>query len=101
MTIDAGVVDLILLLVALEVLALLGWRVLRGGGIAPADFVFNLLAGAGLLLALRAALAGAGPAWIGTALALALFMHAADLWRRWQWSRDARAARAGKPGVPG
>lgn len=88
MTIDAGVVDLILLLVALEALALLGWRKLRGGGIAPADLLFNLLAGAALLLALRAALAGAGSAWIGAALALALVMHAEDLRRRWQSSRD-------------
>ena len=92
MTIDAGVVDLILLLVALEVLALLAWRRFSGGGIAPADFLFNLLAGAALMLALRAALAGAGSASIGAALALALVMHAADLWRRWQSSRDLRAA---------
>jgi hypothetical protein len=93
-TIDAGVVDFILLLVALEVLALFGWRWLRGGGIAPADFLFNLLAGAALMLALRAALTGAGSAWIGAALALALVMHAADLWRRWQSSRAAGSAGA-------
>jgi hypothetical protein len=83
-SIDAGVVDLILALVFLEALGLLGWRVLRGGGLAPADILFNLMAGAALLLALRAALAGAGPAWIGAALSLALVMHAADLWRRWR-----------------
>ncbi|MCU0976081.1 MAG: hypothetical protein MUC71_07180 [Steroidobacteraceae bacterium] len=91
MTIDAGVVDLILLLVGLEVLALLAWRALRGGGLAPPDFLFNLLAGAALMLALRAALSGAGSAWIGAALALALVMHAADLWRRWQSSADTRS----------
>ena len=92
MTIDAGVVDLILLLVVLEALLLLGWRALRASGLAPPDFLFSLLAGAALLLALRAALAGAGSAWIGAALALALVMHAADLWRRWQSSRETRSS---------
>lgn len=94
MTIDAGVVDLILLLVALEAVALLAWRGFRGGGLAPADFLFNLLAGAALMLALRAALAGAGQAWIGAALALAFVLHAADLWRRWRSSRAGCGAGA-------
>lgn len=84
MSVDAGLVDLILLLVAAEALALLGWRALRGGGIPPADFLFNLAAGAALMAALRGALAGSGSAWIGVALSLALAMHAADLWRRWR-----------------
>jgi hypothetical protein len=93
-TIDAGVVDLILLLVGLEAAALLGWSALRAGGLAPQDYLFNLAAGAALMLALRAALAGAGAGWIGAALSAALVMHAADLWRRVRTPlRNARAAR--------
>lgn len=83
MTVDAGLVDLILLLVLLEAAALLGWHAIRGGGIAAPDLLFNLLAGAALLLALRGALAGAGDGWMAGALSLALVMHGADLWRRW------------------
>lgn len=81
MSVDAGVVDLILLLVALEACALLAWSALRRGP-APADFAFNLAAGAALMVALRVALAGAEPRWIGAALAVALVAHVADLWRR-------------------
>lgn len=94
MTIDAGVVDFILLLVAIEAAALLGWSSLRAGGPAPPDYLFNLAAGAALMLALRGALAGAGDGWIGAALSVALVMHAADLWRRVRSSRrDAGAVR--------
>lgn len=94
MTIDAGVVDLILLLVALEAAVLLGWSALHDAGLAPPDYLFNLAAGAALMLALRASLAGAGAGWIGAALSAALVLHAADLWRRVRSSRrDARAMR--------
>ncbi len=81
MTVDAGLVDLLLLVVALEAAALLAWSGLRGG-FSPADFAFNLGAGAALMIALRMALGGSGDGWIGGALALALVLHLADLARR-------------------
>ena len=52
------IVDLILLLLVVEVAALHAYRRSTGGGIAVVDIVMNNLAGAGLLLALRAALTG-------------------------------------------
>jgi hypothetical protein len=77
------IVDLILALVALEAVGLIGlWR-LRRRGLAPADLLANLLAGVGLLLALRAALVGAWWGWIALCLAMALAAHLADLRRRW------------------
>jgi hypothetical protein len=78
------VADLILALVGLEALSLLAYRRRTGRGVAPADLVFNLLAGACLLLALRGALVGAGWGWIALCLGAALFAHLADLRRRWR-----------------
>jgi hypothetical protein len=77
-------IDLILLLVLAEGLALFAYRWKTGRGIAGADLIANLLAGACLMLALRAALAGAGWIWIALCMSAALLAHLADLWRRWQ-----------------
>lgn len=75
-------IDFILVLVVLEAAAL--WLYARAGrrALAFADVVWNLLAGACLLLALRAALAEAGWPWLAAFLTLALIAHVADLRRR-------------------
>jgi hypothetical protein len=44
--------------------------------------VFSLGAGAGLVLAFRGALVGAGLGWIGAALLLSFALHIADQLRR-------------------
>jgi hypothetical protein len=76
-------VDLILAILALEVAGLILYRHLCRRGPAPADLMATVLAGACLLFALRAALVGAPPAWIGVWLTGALFAHLVDLRRRW------------------
>jgi hypothetical protein len=58
------VVDLILGLTLLEGLALALLHRRTGRGVAPADLVPNLLAGACLLLAVRGALTGAWWGWV-------------------------------------
>ena len=73
------VVDVILALVVLEGAALIVLRRIRGHGPRLADLVPNLLSGAFMLLALRAALAGAWWGWIGMCLTAALLAHLADL----------------------
>jgi hypothetical protein len=78
------VVDLALGLMLIEAVALLALRRSRGGGLAPAELLTFLLAGAGLLLALRAALVGAAWEWIALPLILALLAHLADLALRWR-----------------
>ncbi len=75
-------IDLILALVALEVLLL---HLLRSRGAPPlAALLPNLLAGASLLLALRLALGQASWLWLALALATSLLAHLLDLRQRWQ-----------------
>ena len=62
---------------------LVEWLVLtRGRGWRGLDAALRLLPGALMLLALRAALTGAGWPWIALALAASFPVHLADLARR-------------------
>ena len=78
------VVDLILVLVALEALALLGWRLARRRGPSVAMLLANLASGAALMLAVRAALTGAH--WIAVAafLLAALAAHVTEMCLRFR-----------------
>jgi hypothetical protein len=78
------IADLILIVVALEGLGLLVLWILRARGVPPGGLVANLMAGAALLLALRASLSGAGALWIAGWLALAGLAHLVDLRLRWR-----------------
>ena len=69
-------VDLVLVLVALELLAVL---LVRPARFPWREWLPTLAAGAFLVLALRAAVHGAGVAWIGVALAAAGGAHLTDL----------------------
>lgn len=81
---NGRIVDLILALVAVEIVALMAYRRMTHRGIPALDIVFNLLAGVCLLLALRGALAQSGSLWIAVWLSAALVAHLADLARRWR-----------------
>jgi hypothetical protein len=91
--VDPRFIDVILALVALEAVALLGLRALRGSGPAPLGFMCTLLAGAFLLIALRQALAGAAAPLIAGCLLLSLIAHLADLALRWT-TAPARGAQS-------
>jgi hypothetical protein len=78
-------VDLILVLTAVEAAGLLLYWRSRGSGIAPLDLLPNLFAGAFLLLALRLALGGAGWELCCGSLAAAGLAHVVDLARRWRF----------------
>ncbi len=71
------IVDGILALTVLEGCFLVLWR-------RRTDLLITLLAGLGLLAALRLALAGAAWPWLALALLAALAAHVADLARRWR-----------------
>jgi hypothetical protein len=76
-------VDAVIAFTLLEGLALLAWHRSSGRGPAPAAWLPNLAAGLCLMLALRAAIAGAAWPWIVAAVAGAGVAHALDLRRRW------------------
>ena len=78
------VVDLILIVVAAEIVGLTVYWHMTGRGIAPAQALPNLLAGALLLLALRLALSGHPWPWYLACLALAGLANVADLRQRWR-----------------
>lgn len=77
------IIDLILAMTALEAIALALWHRQTGRGIAPRDYLANLISGACILVALRLALVAAWWGWIGLSLAAALAAHAVELRRRW------------------
>ena len=77
-------VDLILAIVAVEVVAITAYWHATHRGIAPASLLPNLLAGALLLAALRLALSGYSWPWYTACLALAGLANVADLRQRWR-----------------
>jgi len=80
---DGSVPALIAALVTLEGVALsFLWRT-RGIGIAPRALIGNLLSGACLMLAVRAALIDAPWMHVAAWLLLSLVAHLADLALRW------------------
>ena len=81
------VVDLILALMIFEAVVLAALARAFPGRIRLAGLLFNLAAGACLLLALRAVLSDAGWLVAGALLALALVAHLADLNQRLRVSR--------------
>jgi hypothetical protein len=77
------VADVILVVMLAEALLLFVYRRLTGRGPATADLVAMLLAGACLVLALRAVLTGAHWPVVVMFLGAALLAHLMDLYRRW------------------
>jgi hypothetical protein len=81
---STSLVDLVLAVVVVETIALvLLWR-WRQRGIAPAQLLPNVAAGAFLLLALRCALSGTSWIWLAACLAAAGLANVADLRQRWR-----------------
>jgi hypothetical protein len=75
-------IDLVLLVVGLELLALVVRHQRGGKGLAPLDLLGQLLAGALLLLAVRCALTGADYRWTAVFLTASFPAHLYDLARR-------------------
>ena len=77
------IVDLILMLTLVEAAVLVLHHHSTGRGVAPGEFLGNLVSGVFLLLALRAGLVGAWWGWISLCLLAALAAHLNDLRARW------------------
>lgn len=76
------VADLVLLVLLLEAAALALWHHRTGRGLAPAAILGLAMPGVALVLALRAALVGAGWGWVAAALSAAFAAHLLDVWLR-------------------
>jgi hypothetical protein len=77
------VANLILVVMAIEALTLTMLAKKSGRGMRPSRIIVSLSAGAALVLALRAALTGAGWHWMALALIAAFAVHLVDLYWRW------------------
>lgn len=85
--VSGRLIDLILVLMLAEAALLHVHRRRTGRGLATRDIAVNLVAGASLMLAVRAALVDAAPGWIALFLGISLLAHLADLAIRWQADR--------------
>jgi len=83
------IVDLMLVFVVIEILALLVIRRFTGAGIAAVPLLANAGAGLSLMLALRADLVDSGWQWVAFFLVVALVFHVLDLVLRWQRPRSS------------
>ncbi len=98
---NGRIVDVILGLVALEAVALLGWRRLRGHGPSPVGLLANLASGAALMLAVRAALVGAGWTVVAACLLGALTAHLTEMCLRFRDDRTGALGRTASSGTIG
>ena len=78
------VVDLVLAIVVVETLCLVALRLRTGNGLPVAALAVNLLSGAALMLALRAALVQADWVWVAAPLCASFVVHLGDLALRWE-----------------
>lgn len=95
------IIDGILVLVALEAVALLVWRARTGRGPAPVPLLCNLASGAALMLALRAALTGAEWPLVAACLFGSLVAHATELGLRLRSDGAQPALRGAQSRDPG
>ncbi|GJE54667.1 MULTISPECIES: hypothetical protein [Methylobacterium] len=95
------IVDGILVLVALEAVALLVWRWRRGRGPSPLALIGNLASGASLMLAVRAALTGADWTVIAGFLLASLVAHLTDLCLRLRDEQPEALRRRSQSSEPG
>ena len=93
------IIDAILILVALEAAALLWWHRRTGRGPAPLPLLCNLASGAALMLAVRAALAGADWPVIAACLFGSLLAHGSELAVRLRGSSGSRIQPQPEPQV--
>ncbi|MEL7542491.1 MAG: hypothetical protein AAGJ70_01820 [Pseudomonadota bacterium] len=84
------IVDLILGLVAIEIVVLSLWLGRRSELFAPLPVIANAMAGIGILIALKGALAGSPWPWVPTGLTLSLVAHLSDLALRWRYASTAQ-----------
>lgn len=78
------IVDIMLVFVAIEVLALLIYRGVTGRGLGVAALLLNIGAGGSLMVALKLVFDEAPWQWVAAALVASLVFHASDIVYRWR-----------------
>ena len=78
------IVDIMVLFIGMEIVAITLYRNTRGGGIPMLPLLLNIGAGGSLMLALRASLTDAGWHWVAAFLISSLVFHTADQAQRWE-----------------
>lgn len=76
------IVDIMLLFVAIEVIALAGYRLVTGRGIPLPALILNIGAGGSLMVGLKLVFDQAPWHWVAAALVAALVFHVGDLLQR-------------------
>lgn len=95
------IIDLILILVAVEACALLAWRLRRGRGPSPVLLLCNLASGAALMLAVRAALTDAHWTSVAGCLVGALLAHLIEMALTLKAAASETVRRSDDTAVPG
>ncbi|MFK8051447.1 MAG: hypothetical protein AB8F65_00625 [Woeseiaceae bacterium] len=88
---SGSIVDLMLIVVALEIGALITYRMITGKGLAPLAILLNIGAGGSLMVALKLKYIEASWHWIAASLIAALLFHVSDLAYRWQQSAATKS----------
>lgn len=83
----APLIDAVIVFTAIEMSALLSLYRLTGKGVAPRDFLANMVAGLCLMLALRGVVRDAGIEWLALFLLAAGVAHGIDILMRWRRSQ--------------
>ena len=83
------IVDIMLVVIALEIAALIGYRVVTGKGLSVPSIILNVGAGGSLMVALKLLYDGVGWQLIAAALVASLFFHTGDLVYRWRQTDSA------------
>ena len=76
-------IDIVIAVTLIECTALLVFYQVKKRGLAPGDYLLNLVSGLCLMLALRCALTDSAWTWIAFWLMASGLAHGTDLWRRW------------------
>lgn len=90
----AQIIDLVIAFTLVECVAIGLYHRVTGKGVAPREFVLNMISGLCLMLALRGLARGAGAASLALFLLAAGLAHGTDLLMRWR--RGSRAASANR-----
>jgi hypothetical protein len=82
----AQLVNAVFVFTLIECLVLVAYHRSTGKGVAPRDFLANMVSGLCLMLALRSLAVDAGAAWVAVCLAAAGAAHGVDMLMRWKRS---------------